>query len=90
MEKETFETRLRERMELAKHLSGGRTFLAEGVVQELQRRLKELEKKEQEIEAWEVGSETRGRGRGWILLGGNLSRGTALSGEGTQPDYSLK
>lgn len=77
-------------MEVAKHLSGGRTFLAEGVLRELQRRLKELEKKEQETEAWEVGSETRGRGRRWILLGGNLSRGTALSGGGTQPDYNLR
>lgn len=55
-------------MEFAKHLSGGRTFQAEGVVPDLQRRLKELEKKEQETEAWGVGSDTRGRGRGWIYL----------------------
>lgn len=77
-------------MEFAKHLSGGRTFLAEGVVQELQRRLKELEKKDQETEAWEVGSETRGRGRRQILLGVSHSRGRALSGGGTQPDYDFK
>lgn len=77
-------------MEFAKHLSGGRTFPAEGVVPDLQRRLKELEKKEQETEAWGVGSDTRHRGRGWILLGVSLSRGTALSGGVTQPDCDFK
>lgn len=76
-------------MEFAKHLSGGRTFLAECVVQELQRRLKELEKKDQETEAWEVGSETRGRGRRRILLGVSHSRRRALSGGRTQPDYDF-
>lgn len=48
---------------LAKHKSGARTFQAEGVVRELQRRSKGLEKKEHEAEAWEMGSGDKGQKR---------------------------
>lgn len=75
-------------MEFAKHLSGEEHSRQKVWSRDLQRRLKELEKKEQETEAWE-GSDTRGR-EGMDLLGVNHSRGTALSGGGTQPDCDFK